>query len=210
MGSKKKDKKNNDVLDFVVESNSIATLASCVLTWAMINGADPMKAIGFAWTTWALSSLKNIKENRAAKVGMPAWMQKFRLALESFFAVSFATGQSYCPVLGKIAAGWGLLNGLFGALRPKKFAKSWGLNDMNSYSEAMMKHFGYQLVAFGLLSGGVAQGTELMKTLGYFWATYLTAIFDAKFISKTFADLKSGPLYFWMLLQAAATAKLLR
>jgi hypothetical protein len=210
ISSKKKDKRNNDVLDFIMEFNSVATLASCVLTWAMMNGADPMKGIGFAWSTWALSSLKNVKDNRAAKVGMPAWTQKFLLALNGFFAVSFATGQSYCPALGKIAAGWSLLNGLFSALRPKKFASSWGLNDLNANSVAMMKHFGYQLAAFGLLAGGVAEGNDLMKTLGYFWATYFASLADAKFISKTFADLKDGPLYVWMLLQAAVTAKLLR
>jgi len=210
IGSKKKDKRNNDVLDFIMEFNSVATLGSCVLTWAMMNGADPMKAIGFAWSTWALSSLKNIKDNRAAKVGMPPWTQKLTLAINGFFAVSFATGQTYCPVLGKIAAGWSILNGLFSALRPKKFAASWGLNDLDSNSVAMMKHFGYQVAAFGLLSGGVAEGTDLMKTLGYFWATYLASLADAKFISKTFADLKDGPIYVWMLLQTAVTAKLLR
>jgi hypothetical protein len=207
--TKRKDKKKNDVLDFVLESNGIATLANVVLSWAMINGADPMKAIGYGYVPWVLSGLKNIKEKRATKVGMPEWTQKFFTALNGFFAYSFLTGQSYCPTLSKIASGWTLFNGIFGALRPKKFSKNWGLKDLNGNAEGLMKHFGYQLVAFGLLSGCVGQGTEFNQALGYAWATYLAAQTDNMFISKTLDDLKKEPIYVWMLLEAAATATLL-
>jgi hypothetical protein len=209
VSKKKKDKKSNDILDFVMENNGLATLSSAAVVWSMISGADPMKAIGYGYVPYVLSGLKNIKDKRATKVGMPEWTQKFFVALNGFFAYSFLTGQAYCPTLSKIAAGWSMFNGLFGALLPKKFSANWGLTGMNAKSEALMKHFGYQLIAFGLLSGSLAQGTELTKALGYSWATYLAAGIDGKFISKTFADQKNGPMYTWLLLEAAATAKFL-
>merc|ERR1711907_128290 len=68
VGTKKKDKKKNDMLDFILEKNGVTTLGTAALSWAMINGADPMKAIGYGYVPAVLTGLKNIKDKRATKV----------------------------------------------------------------------------------------------------------------------------------------------
>jgi hypothetical protein len=209
-GTKKKDKKDNDVLDFIVETNGVASLGNALLSWSIINGAGPMKALGYGYLPHALVCLKNVKDKRATKVGLPEWTQKFLTALNGFFAYSFLTDQSYCPTLSKIASGWALFNGILGALRPKKFAKSWGLKNLDGKAEGLLKHFGFQLAGLGIMTGYLGQGTESTELIGYLWATYLASQIDSMFISKTLTDLKKTPLYVWMLLEAAATATLLK
>jgi hypothetical protein len=210
----KKNQKERDLTTFIFEHAGSAMLSANILALSLANGGDTTQAIGYSYLPFLALNARNAIQDRATKNGFPAWTQKFLTVVHGFLSWSLITGQSNSPMLSKIGAVWLGINGILGALSPKKFAKSWGQDEKNIGvdAEGMMKFFGYSLLALGGAHGSLVQGAEWTEALGYCYATYLAAAIDGNFVSKTAekSGLKKGPQYFWMLLEVLAIAKFLR
>ena len=77
--------------------------------------------------------------------------------------------------------------------------------DATVTEQAVMKNFGYMLVAWATTAGALLTDVPAVTAVGYGWVVALASIVDGAFVSKTAAAMMKDltPMYVWMAIQAA-------
>jgi hypothetical protein len=163
-------------------------------------------ALAWSQVPWLLLVLENLANGVPAKMGMPNAGQYLLLAINGATAYCGFSGTSVTTAATASAA-WQALNGVIFALAPKKGAEAWGL-DADEKVTLMMKNFGYSLAMGAALLYAVTSGTEIAKSIGYYFLGMMASLVDLTFISGFFDTMGAdkGPAAVWGAIQAAVVA----
>lgn len=187
----------------LVKSLGYVQVSMAILGLTTLAGMATPKAIAWSTVPLVLQTIENLLNDVPAKMGMPAGGMALLLAINSIAA--------YCGFNGvgpewifKAFTAWSMANGAFFALSPKAGAKAWGI-DVTVTEQAMMKNFGYMLVAWATTAGALLTDVPAVTAVGYGWVVALASIVDGAFVSKTAAAMMKDltPMYVWMAIQAA-------
>jgi hypothetical protein len=194
------------IIQKIMHYSGTAFISTAVLSLVMLATDDANKAMGWSGLPWLIVTLSAILNGDSEKMGLPAFNQPFLLSLCAATMYCAFTGTGM-PMVGKLYAGWCLLNGIGAVLAPSKFSAAWGLSS-NDKVDAMMKGYGYNLVIYGVVAYLVLNGDSVVSAVGYGWAIALLNLIDGLFVTKHHVSLgvKTEPMYAWLIINAAIAA----
>jgi hypothetical protein len=207
----------------MIKSLGYTGVAIAILAIAMLKGMPLAAAFGWSNVPWILLSLDNIWNGTAEKMGQPKFAPLLLLAINSAACYCGLT-DSYMPTAAAALAAWTAANGALFAVMPSKGLEAWGMKPETNFRSlyerresekeattlnAMMKNFGYSLLASAVLTYSVASGNaDIEAAVGYVFSVLLVNIVDMLLVSKTADSLTADkkPLYAWAVIQAGVVA----
>lgn len=190
----------------LVASLGYTQVGLAILSFCALAGMDMPKAIAWSAVPWLVQTIGNLLNDVPAKMGMPQGGMILLLAINAVTAYCGFNGVGPSWVYNAFAC-WSMANGVFFALAPKAGAKAWGV-EADAVESAMMKNFGYMLVAYAVTAGALLTGSSAVTAIGYGWTAALVSLLDMLFVSKTASTVTSNmtPMYVWLGIQAVVIA----
>lgn len=182
----------------------MATLGAVGCSLFYKDGASVATSIGIGYLVGAVGVVSSfLVRNLPGNFGSTRPGLAVELVIHLVGAYVMLTGQSYATTLIKGIATFGLLNALFGILKPSNFAEIWGLKESDAKDETVS--FLARTVSFAIAAPCVTILALLFdvtpsQAVGYGSLTLLLMLVIETLITSEVASLKlqKEPIYYWM------------